>query len=210
MTSATLRSHRGAGGTNRRAMSGSPFSRSGVQGYRRCCRRISWRVVQAGAVALEARQDVKVASSIRHHRRDVQLELLEQAGPDDLPQQGPAAGNGHVLAAGRLPRHHDGLLDAAGHEREGRAALALQGLAGPIRRGPSFSVWLASSPGSSCGSGWVSWSCGSSDERRRLSRRLYPVGTVPRRCRRAGAAARPVGCEERAVRVAARSLAWLL
>jgi hypothetical protein len=56
-------------------------------------------VVGAGAVAEEARQDVEVASSIRHHRRDVQLELLNQAGPDDLPQQGPAAGNGHVLAA---------------------------------------------------------------------------------------------------------------
>ena len=56
--------------------------------------------VPAGAVAEEARQDVEVASSIRHHRRDVPLELLEQTGPDDLPQQGPAAGDGHGLAAG--------------------------------------------------------------------------------------------------------------
>src|SRR5918995_7104139 len=56
--------------------------------------------VPAGAVAEEARPDVEVASSIRHHRRDVPLELLEQTGPDDLPQQGPAAGNGHELAAG--------------------------------------------------------------------------------------------------------------
>ena len=45
--------------------------------------------VRAGAFAEEARQDVEVASSIRHHRRDVPLELLEQTGPDDLPQQVP-------------------------------------------------------------------------------------------------------------------------
>lgn len=32
-------------------------------------------VAQGGAVAEEARQDVEVASSISHHRRDVQLEL---------------------------------------------------------------------------------------------------------------------------------------
>jgi hypothetical protein len=34
-------------------------------------------VVRASAVAEEARQDVDVASSIRHHRRTVKHELLE-------------------------------------------------------------------------------------------------------------------------------------
>jgi hypothetical protein len=40
----------------------------------------------------------EVASSTRHHRRHVRLELLDQAGPDDPPPQGPAAGDGHVRA----------------------------------------------------------------------------------------------------------------
>jgi hypothetical protein len=84
--------------------------------------------VQAGAVAADARQNLKIASSIRHHRRDVRLELLVQAGQLTCRSR-VAAGDGHVLAT-RRPGQCDRLVDAAGHEHQGRAVLALQGRAG--------------------------------------------------------------------------------
>ena len=66
------------------------------------------------------------------HRCDVQLQLLQEAGLQDLAQQRPPAADGDVLVAGGLPGELDSPLDTVGHERERRAALLRQHLAGPM------------------------------------------------------------------------------
>jgi hypothetical protein len=54
----------------------------------------------------------------------VELQLIEQTGPDHLSQQIPTSRDRHVLAARRRAGLLDGALNAVGDEREGRATLS--------------------------------------------------------------------------------------
>src|SRR4029077_7571077 len=84
------------------------------------------QVVQAEAGAEQAHPVTK------DHRRDVQLQLVQQPEPDHLAEQGAAAGDCHVLPLRGRPGLADGAFDAVGDIGEAGAALPVQGRPGPV------------------------------------------------------------------------------
>src|SRR4051794_22775079 len=91
----------------------------GVHGVERLERRVAGVLQQPLTIA-------------EQQRRDVEVELVEQAGGERLLDGLCAAGDEDVLPA-RLARLRDRRLDAVGDEEERRAALHRDGLAWVVR-----------------------------------------------------------------------------
>jgi len=80
------------------------------------------------------------------HLGDLQVQLVEQAGPDHVAQQRAAAGDRHVLPIRRRPRPVDGAVQAVGDVREAGAALPHQRFSGPMSDDEDRRVERGSSP----------------------------------------------------------------